>query len=97
MLDEIISNFIPISKSYPSTNWHISSLLSANLNIDRVILLVVWCKRTDQRHESSVYIPTLNSNIGDGYFNEFYELVISKVIKSSKIQIPAFSEWTKVV
>ena len=34
MLDEIVSNFIPLSKSYPSNNWHISSLLSENLNID---------------------------------------------------------------
>ena len=37
------------------------------------------------------FIPTLNSYIEDGYLNEFYELVISKVIKSNKIQIPVLS------
>ena len=34
MLDEIVSNFISLSRNYPSTNWHISSLLSENMNID---------------------------------------------------------------
>ena len=43
------------------------------------------------RFMENCFIPTLNSYIGDGYLNEFYELVISKVIKSSKIQIPVLS------